>query len=106
MPDSITVTSTSTERRSRRDQIDRVLARAIARQQPVRIRLPVTFYDSGESRGYVQVRDASWNLQLPHTTTAETIEELIQTLGMCIVAIAREGSQVVRERIAAGADHE
>lgn len=98
-PIQITVTSGS-ERRTQSEQIDQVLARAQEKHGPLRIRLPFSLYDYDTTRGYVFVRDATWNLQLPSAqATRETIEELIEILGTCIVAIAQEGVETVRKKL-------
>lgn len=100
MPDvQISVTS-STDRLTQREQIEQVIARAREKQEPVRIRLPFSMYDYTAARGYEFLRDATWNLQLPcDQTTPETIEQLIETLGKCIVAIASEGSETVMAKL-------
>lgn len=98
-PLAITVTS-GADRLSQREQIDQVLARAREKKEPVRVRLPFTLYDHDTTRGYVFVRDATWNIQLPSEhLTADTIEQLIQTIGKCIVAIAQHGSDEVHEAL-------
>ncbi len=101
MADPIQITVTSgADKLTQREQIEQVLARAQAKQQPMRVRIPVTLYDHDTTRGYVFVRDATWNLELPIAqTSAETIEQLIETLGACVVAIARDGSAAVREKV-------
>ena len=87
---------------TQRQQIEEVLDRAKAKQEPVRVRLPFSLYDQADTRGYVFVRDAVWNLQLPsEQTSPETIEKLIHTIGQCIVAIASEGSDAVIAKLAA-----
>ncbi len=99
-PIQISVTS-GADKLSQREQIEQVLARAQGKNEALRVRIPVTLYDHAESRGYVFLREATWNLQLPIAqTTPETVEDLIQTLGACINAIAREGSVAVREKLA------
>lgn len=83
------------QRRSQVEQLTAMLSQAHELQRPVRIRLPFTYYDH-TTRGYTQVRDAAWNLQLPvEQTTPETIAQLIAVLGQCIVAIAQHGSAEV-----------
>ena len=92
-----------TDRETQREQIERMLQRAQTNKEPVRIRLPFTMYGKGE-RGYLFVRDATWNLQLPsEQTTPEAIEELIAAIGTCIVAIATEGSAQVCAKLTSGA---
>lgn len=100
-PDPIQISvSSSADRLSQREQIDQVLARAREKKEPVRVRLPLTLYDHDTTRGYVFLRDATWNLQLPsETLTPETVEQLIQTIGKCIVAIAQHGSDEVQEAL-------
>jgi hypothetical protein len=86
---------------TQRQQIEEVLERTRSKGEPVRVRLPFSLYDQADTRGYVFVRDAVWNLQLPsELTTPETIEKLIATLGACIVAIASEGSDAVIKKLA------
>lgn len=88
------------DRLSQREQIEAVLKRAREKKEPVRVRLPFTLYDQDTSRGYTFIRDAAWNLQLPtDQTTPETIERLIFTLGQCVTAIAREGTEEVLKRL-------
>lgn len=92
-PLAISVTS-GADRLSQREQITQVLGWAQEKGQPVRVRLPFTLYDT--DRSYVFIRDATWNLELPSAAlTPETIEQLIQTIGRCIVAIATQGSDAV-----------
>ena len=89
------------DRQTQRQQIEEVLARAQATGNLVRVRIPFSLYDTADTRGYVFLRDAVWNLQLPsELTTPETIEKLIATLGACIVAIASEGSDAVIKKLA------
>jgi|SRR3972149_2742334 len=97
MPDPVPMTVTGGEERlTRRAQIEQVLARAQARAEPIRIRLPLTIYDYADNRSYAFLRDAAWNLQLPlDQVTPDTIEGLIRTIGACIVAIATHGSAAV-----------
>lgn len=99
MPDPLPMTVVAgSNRPSRRDQIDDLIARAQARGEPIRLRLPLSFYDYSDSRSYSFLRDAAWNLSLPSTdATPETIEALIRSLGACLVAIATHGSARVEE---------
>lgn len=101
MPElQITVTS-GQDRLSQREQIEQVLTRAQAKEEPFRIRLPLTIYDHADySRSYLFVRDATWNLALPSAQiTPETVEQLITTIGKCLVAIAQHGSEEVEESL-------
>jgi hypothetical protein len=88
-------------RLNQREQIEVVLARAQEKNEPVRVRIPFSMYDyDTESRTYMFIRDAVWNLQLPvEQTGPETIERLIATLGECIVAIAEQGSERVIQKL-------
>lgn len=87
----------SAARPTQRSQIELVIARAKERGEPLRIRLPLSLYDHTDSRSYIFLRDAAWNLSLPvEQATAETIEELIATIGSCLVAVARHGGEKVR----------
>lgn len=89
------------DRRSQAEQIAEILERTRARNEVVRVRIPFMLYDYGDNRNYAGIRDASWNLQLPtDRTTPETIARLIDTIGQCIVAIAREGSENVLTKLA------
>jgi hypothetical protein len=95
----ITITSSQT-RLDQRAQIDQVLERAREKKDTLRIRLPFSLYDYTDTRGYTQVRDAAWNLQLPaDQTTPEQVMRLIETIGKCIVAIATHGSEQVEEAL-------
>jgi len=88
------------DRQTQRQQIEEVLTRAQAKGDLLRVRIPFSLYDTTDTRGYVFLRDAVWNLQLPsELTTPETIEKLIATLGACIVAIAAEGSDAVIKKL-------
>lgn len=92
---------TTADRLTQREQIEEVLARAKAKGEPVRVRMPFSLYDAADTRGYVFLRDAVWNLQLPSDRTSpETIEKLIYTIGQCVVAIAEKGSDAVIKRLA------
>ena len=85
-----------TDKLSRTDQIAEVVARAQEKREPIRVRIPFTLYDYADARSYVFLRDAAWNLQLPvETTTPEAVEDLIQAIGACIVAIGTHGSRQV-----------
>lgn len=98
-PITISVTS-SADRLTQREQIMEVLQRAKEKGEPVRIRLPFSLYDYDTTRTYIPIRDAAWNLQLPTAqTTPEMIEQLIVTIGKCLVAIAQEGSEKVIEKL-------
>lgn len=89
-----------TDRATRQEQIDEIVTRARSRGEPLRIRIPFSLYDYGPTRSYVNLRDASWNLTLTlDTTTPETIDEMIQTLGECVNAIGRVGMEEVRKRL-------
>lgn len=101
MPEPLAITVTSgSERLSRREQIAEVLVRAVEKREPIRVRLPFTLYDHADSRSYVFLRDATWNLQLPvQQTTPEMIEDLIHAIGQCIVAIAQHGSAEVEDAL-------
>lgn len=92
---------TGQDRLSQREQIEGVLGRVKGKGEPLRVRLPFTLYDYDTARGYTFVRDASWNLQLPSEhIVPETIERLIYTIGQCMTAIAREGTEKVLQKIA------
>jgi hypothetical protein len=96
---------TGADRLSQREQIAVHLARAVAREEPLRVRMPFTLYDAqSESRGYVPLRDAAWNLQLPSDSSPESVVRLIQTLGSCIAAIADLGSEEVLARLGMSMD--
>ena len=98
-PLSISVVA-SADRLPQREQIEQVLLRAQQKKEPVRVRLPFSLYDHDVTRGYVFVRDATWNLQLPvDQTTPETIQALIHAIGRCLVAIAEQGSERVIEKL-------
>lgn len=99
---SISVTSPA-DRLTAHEQIEQVLERARVKGEPLRIRLPFSLYDQADSRTYVGVRDAAWNLALPSEhTTPETVEKLIDTIGQCIVAIAKEGCDTIVARLVGG----
>lgn len=100
-PDPPITLVTGQDRLTQREQLESFLQRAAAAKQPIRMRLPLTLYDSqSDSRGYVPLRDAAWNFHMPaDKTTAEDIERLIQALGSCIAAIAEHGATVVLERL-------
>lgn len=101
---AIQVTAGS-DRPSQRTQIEEALARARKQGDKFRVRIPVMLYDHAPSRAYTVLRDATWNLTLPvQQISAETVEELIGALGECIIAIARDGSHAVLERL--GGHHE
>ena len=88
------------DRATARDQISEVIARARAKGEPVRIRIPFSLYDHDTSRAYVFVRDATWNLSLPaEETEPETVENLIQVIGRCIVSVATAGSAAVLQAL-------
>lgn len=94
------ISLTSADRSTQRQQIEEVLVRARAKGEPLRVRIPVHLYDYEESRSYIPVREAAWNLQLPsQDTTPEHLERLIYVLGQCVVAIAEKGSEAVLEML-------
>lgn len=97
---------TSQDRLSQREQIDVFIKRALDTKQPLRLRLPLTLYDSNsENRGYVPLRDASWNFTMPaEQITPADIERLIETLGACISAIAKIGATAVIARLEAAGE--
>lgn len=95
-PLQISVTS-SADKLPQREQIEQLLQRAKDKAEPLRIRVPLTLYDS---KNYVFLRDAAWNLQLPaEQVSVEQIEQLIGAIGTCITAIARDGSAAVVEKL-------
>lgn len=102
MPDqdqSFTVVA-GIDRLSRREQVEQVLARARERREPLRVRLPMTLYDHADSRSYVFLRNATWNVQLPsETASPEMVEDLITAIGTCLSAIGQHGSQAVAETL-------
>lgn len=99
VPLQISVTS-SADRLSQREQIEQVLTLAQQKGKPILVRLPFTLYDHTTARGYRYVRDATWNITLPIAQASpEQIEELIVTIGECLAAIAREGSEAVRRKV-------
>lgn len=81
-----------TAQASQREQIEDVLKRVREKQQPLRLRLPLHFYDL-ETRGYTALRDGSWNFTLPGASTPEHIERLIYTIGKCLTALAQDGME-------------
>lgn len=91
---------------TQREQIEKVLEFAKARNEPLRIRIPFSLYDMEAGRGYLFIKDASWNLQLPsNQTTPEHIEHLIRAIGECITAIAKEGTGNVLKRLRESEKH-
>lgn len=95
--------SNAADKPTAREQIELILERARAKGDPLRVRIPFGLYDLGDTRNYLFIRDATWNLQLPSDrTTPEMIEKLIHTIGRCIVAIADQGSDVVIAKLAGG----
>lgn len=90
---------------SLQDQLEQLLEgyRKQEAAGPVRVRIPLTIYDIADSRTYIPIREAAWNLQLPiEQTTPETIERLIEVIGKVIVAVATEGSETILRRIEQG----
>lgn len=95
------ISLTGQDRLTQREQISTVLGRAQEKREPLRVRLPFTLYDHGAQRAYVFVRDAAWNLQLKSDQlTPEIIEQLIRTIGECMAAIARDGTEAVMQKLA------
>ena len=92
---------TGNERLTQREQLEAFLQRAALAKQPIRMRLPLTLYDSqSDSRGYVPLRDAAWNFHMPADQIGvEDIERLIQALGHCITAISTLGPTAVMARL-------
>lgn len=92
---------TGNERLTQREQLEAFIRRAAETKQPLRLRLPITLYDYGsDNRGYVPLRDASWNFQLPaERTSPADVERLITALGKCIAAIAELGTAAVIDRL-------
>lgn len=85
---------------TQREQIDEIIARAREKGEPVRIRLPVALYNYKESRGYVELREASWNLQLPSdTATPESVGTIIQAIDVFIRTLSEVGAAAVMERL-------
>lgn len=89
-----TVTS-GADRLSSRDQIAQTLERDAQRGEGTRLRIPVTLYDYVGGRTYLALRDTAWNLTLPHGTTVEQVELLIEAIGKCIVAVGEQGPALV-----------
>ena len=89
------------DRATRQEQIEEIFDRARAKGEPLRIRIPFGLYDYGPSRSYVNLRDASWNLQLTlEDSTPQTINAMIETVGACITAISELGLEEVKKRLA------
>lgn len=82
------------EKPSQRDQLEEVIRRARDRQEPIRLRLPLHFYDTEQGRGYTAVRDAAWNITLPsETTSPEAVERFIYTISRCLAALSELGTE-------------
>jgi len=95
------------DRPTQREQIDEIIARAQEKGGPVRIRLPLSVYNYAESRGYIELRDAAWNLQLSSEGLApESVEALISAIHTFIRTLGEIGAAAVVERLQPPADHE
>lgn len=101
MPEPQMSFSSATTGQTQAQQIAAVLALAQAKQLPMRVRIPFSLYDHDPvSRNYVNVKDAAWNLALPSEgLEVAHVERLIHTIGVCMAAIAREGSERVLEKL-------
>jgi hypothetical protein len=101
MADDIKVTA-GTDRPSAPAQIQQIIDLVRAEKgEDIRLRLPLSIFDP-EGRNYTPIRDAFWNLRLPaESTDVAQVEELIEALGKCIVALASEGPAAVIQKLAA-----
>lgn len=87
------------DRLSQRAQIETVLERARMKEEPLRVRIPLTLYEYDAGRNYITLRDAIWNLQLPsETTTPEDVERVVEAMGVFIRCLGEDG---VDETVAA-----
>lgn len=94
--------SRANDRPSIEDQIETILQRARELGKPARVRIPVLLYDYRDrgSEQYVALRESAWNLQFPiEQTTPATLQELIETIGKCVVAVATHGSEAVTGKL-------
>lgn len=92
--------SASTDRLTRREQIEQVLERARSKKEPIRVRIPFQLYDYDTTRGYLNVRDASWNLTLPILqATPDTVEDLIAVIDKFVRALGELGARGTAERL-------
>ena len=84
-------------------QIEEILQRAREQGKPARVRIPLTLYDYGEAGQdgtYINLRAASWNLTFPiELCNAAMVQELIDTVGACIVAVGTKGSEAVVSKL-------
>jgi hypothetical protein len=82
------------------EQIIATLALARAKGEPLRVRIPFGLYDYNQRRGYTFLRGVVWNMQLPSDqTTPESVEQLIQAIGECLVKVTELGSAEVLTRL-------
>lgn len=98
---AITVTA-GADRPSRAEQVAQLCARAAAKADAVRVRIPFMIYDYGDgTKGgdHIHLRDAALNLQLPPTTTPEDIEQLIHAVTSCVRVGAVEGWEGLLSRL-------
>lgn len=88
------------DRPTQREQIDDIIARAREKGEPVRIRLPLSLYNYSTSRGYIELRDASWNLQLPsETLNPESVEQLIYAIHVFVRTLGDIGAAATVARL-------
>ncbi len=92
--------TTSTDRPTRREQIDQVLGRARAKNESIRVRIPFQLYEYDEKRGYINIRDTAWNLTLPIlNATPDTVEELIGVIEKFVRTLGDIGIHSTTERL-------
>jgi hypothetical protein len=88
------------DRPTQRDQILEIIQRAQQKHDLVRMRLPLALYNYGTSRGYTELRDASWNLQLPsENLQPEAIESIIAAVHLFIRTLAEVGATETMRRL-------
>jgi hypothetical protein len=107
LPDTAIEVASGLDRPSQRDQIADIIARAREKGEPVRLRLPLSLYNYAANRGYIELRDASWNLKLASDqVTPEAVELIITALHTFVRTLGEVGAQAAMARLLLQPDHE
>jgi hypothetical protein len=98
----LSVTSPS-DKPTPQQKLEQTLLRDFAVGEPTRLRIPIQVYDR-ETRDYRALPDLAWNLSFAPGTEVREIEDVVEALGRCLVAIGRDGAEMVQRKVDCGDD--
>ena len=93
-----TISMQSSERPTRRQQLETAIAAVTAKNDPLRLRMPVTIY--GGDGNYETLRDTTFNFTL-EGATVESTEVVIDTISTLLNTMTQIGVQETLRRLTA-----